>query len=71
MSQCIISKNTGDSYVTLLKDGPTINLPCEQAIHEHSLSKIIFWFFNERPCECSMIFRIIENPGCQACHAKK
>ena len=29
MSPCNLSKKTGDSNVTLLKDGMTINLPCE------------------------------------------
>ena len=33
MSPCILSKETGDSNVTLLKDGMTINLPCEQAAY--------------------------------------
>ena len=33
MSPCILSKKTNDSNVTLLKDGLTINLPCEQASH--------------------------------------
>ena len=42
MSLCIISKKTVDSNVTLLKDGLTINLPCEQAAHEYSLGKRIF-----------------------------
>ena len=31
MSPCILPKKTGDSNVTLIKDGLTINLPCEQA----------------------------------------
>ena len=31
MSLCILSKKTGESNVTLLKDGLTINLPYEQA----------------------------------------
>ena len=30
MSPCILSKKNSDSNVTLLKDGLTINLPCEQ-----------------------------------------
>ena len=38
----ILSKNTGDSNVTLLKDGLTINLLCEQATYGYSLGKIIF-----------------------------
>ena len=42
MSLCILSKKTGDSNVTLLKDDLTINLPCEQAAHGYSLGKIIF-----------------------------
>ena len=33
ISPCILSKKTGDSNVTLLKDGMTINLPYEQATH--------------------------------------
>ena len=36
MSPCILSKKIGDSNVTLLIDGMTINLPCEQATHEYS-----------------------------------
>ena len=63
MSQCIISKKTGDSNVTFLKDGMTINLLCEQAADEYLLGKRIFWFFSGCPCECSMIFHIIEGPG--------
>ena len=39
---CILSKETGDSNVTLLKYGMTINLPCEQAPHGYSLGKRIF-----------------------------
>ena len=39
MFPTIRSKKTGDSNVTLLKDGLTINLPCEQATHGNSLGK--------------------------------
>ena len=39
MSPCIISKKTGDSYMILVKDGLTINLPCEQAAHEYLLGE--------------------------------
>ena len=42
MSPCILSKKTGDSDMTLVKDGLTINLPYEQATHEYSLGKRIF-----------------------------
>ena len=42
MSPCILSKKTGDSDMTLVKDGLTINLLCEQATHEYSLSKKSF-----------------------------
>ena len=63
MSLCIFSKKTIDSNVTLLNDGLTINLPCEQTAHGYSLGKRIFWFFSGCPCECSMILRIIEDPG--------
>ena len=63
MSPCIISKKTGDSNVTLLNDGLTINLPYEQATHEYSLSKRILWFFSGCSCECSMIIRIIKDLG--------
>ena len=35
-------KKTSYSKMTLVKDGLTINLPCEQATHEYSLGKIIF-----------------------------
>ena len=62
MSPCILSKKTGDSDMILVKDGLTINLPCEQATREYSLGKRIFWFFSGFPCECSIIQRIIENP---------
>ena len=37
MSLCILSKMIGDSNVTLLKDGMTINLPCDQAVQGYSL----------------------------------
>ena len=60
---CTVSKKTSDSNVTLLEDGLTINLPCEQATHGYSLGKRIFWFFNRCPYECSMILCIIEDPG--------
>ena len=63
MPPCNLSKKIGDSNVTLLKDGLTINLPCEQVAHGYSLGKRIFVFFSGCPCECSMIFRIIEDPG--------
>ena len=63
MSSCSFSKKTDDSNVTLLKDGLTINLPCEQATHGYSLGKIIFWFFSGCPSECSMILCIIEDLG--------
>ena len=62
MSPCILSKKTGDSNLTLLKDGSTINLPCEQVAHRYSLGKRTFWFFSGCPCECSMILLIIEDP---------
>ena len=42
MSPCILFKKIGDSNVTLLKDGLTINLPCEQVAHGYSLGKRIF-----------------------------
>ena len=42
MFPCILSKKTGDSNVTLLKNGLTINLPCEQVAHGYSLGKRIF-----------------------------
>ena len=62
MSPCILFKKAGDSNVTLLNDGLTINLPCEQVAHGYSLGKRIFWFFSGCSCECSMILRIIEDP---------
>ena len=47
MSPCILFKKTEDSNVTLLKDGLTINLPCEQATHWYSLGKknllVLYW----------------------------
>ena len=70
MSPYILYKKTGDSDMTLVKDGLTINLPCEQAAHEYSLSERTFWFFSGCPCECSIIRHIIEDPGDLACHAK-
>ena len=48
--------------MTLVKDGLTINLPCEQAAHEYSLCKRLFRFFSGCPCECLIIWCIIENP---------
>ena len=62
MSSCIISKKIDYSNVTLLNDGLTINLPCEQVADEYSLGKRVFWFFSGYPCECSMILGIIEDP---------
>ena len=55
MFPCILSKNTGDSDMTLVKDGLTINLPYEQPAHENSLGKRLFMFFSGCPCECSII----------------
>ena len=49
MSPCILSKKIGDSNVTLLKDGLTINLPYEQVAQEYSLGKKILWFFSGCP----------------------
>ena len=57
------SKKTGDADMNLVKDGLTINLPCEQTAHEYSLGKIISWFFSGCPCECLIIRHIIEDPG--------
>ena len=71
MSLCILSKKTGESKVTLLNDDLTINLPCEQTTHGYSLRKKIFWFFSGCPCECSMIFRIIEDPRCPSLSCQK
>ena len=48
--------------MTLVKDGLTINLPCEHVAHEYLLGKRIFWFFSGCPCECSIIRHIIEDP---------
>ena len=42
MSQCILSRKTGDLDMTLVKDGLTISLLCEQEMHEYSLGKRIF-----------------------------
>ena len=39
MSPCILSKKTDDLNMTLLKDGLTINLPCEQAAHGYSFGQ--------------------------------
>ena len=63
MSPCILSKKISDLDVNLLKDGLTINLPCEQVAHEYSLGKRILWFFSGYPCKYSMILRIIKDPG--------
>ena len=63
MSPCILSKKTGDLNVTLLNDGLTINLYCEQAAHGYSLGKRILWFFSICSCECFMILNIIEDLG--------
>ena len=46
MPPCILSKKTGDSDKTLVKDVLTINLPSEQATNEYSLGKKIVWFFS-------------------------
>ena len=63
MSPCILSKKIGDSNVTLLKDGLTINLPCEQAAQGYLLGKRIFWFFSGCSCKCSMNLCIIKDLG--------
>ena len=55
MSPCILSKKINDLDMTLVKDGITINLPCEQATHDYSLGKILFCFFSECQCEYSII----------------
>ena len=62
MSPHILSKKTGDSNVTLLKDGLFINLPCEQATNGYLLGKRISWFFSRGSCACYMILHIIEDP---------
>ena len=54
----------------LLNYGLTINLLCEQGSPGKSLGKRIFWFFNGCPCDCSMIHRIIENPGWPSLQSK-
>ena len=41
MPPFILFKKTGYSDKTLVKDGLTINLPCEQATNEYSLGKKI------------------------------
>ena len=61
MSPYILSKKINDSNMTLVKDGLTVNLPCEQATHEYSLGKKIFWFFSECQCEYFIIRHIIED----------
>ena len=71
MSPCILFKKTSDSNMTFLNDGMTINLPYEQAAHEYSLRKRIFWFFSGCPCECSMIPVSLRTQGDPTCHAKK
>ena len=63
MSPCILSKKTGDSYMTLVKGGLIINLPCEQATHKYSLGKRILWFFSGCPCEFSILRCLIKDPG--------
>ena len=63
MSPCILSKKTGDSYMILLKDGLTINLPCQQGSQENSLGKRIFWIFNDAVNH--------RTHGDLACHAKE
>ena len=62
MSPYILSKKIGDSNVTLLNDGLTINLPCDQVANEYSLGKRILWFFSGCSCEYYMILRIIKDP---------
>ena len=63
MSPCILSKKIGDSNMILLKDGLTINLPCEQGSQENSLGKRIFWIFNDAANH--------RTQGDLACHAKE
>ena len=63
MPPCILSKETSDSNMTLVKDGMTTNLHCDQASHEYALGKRIFWFFSGCPCECSIIQHIIKDLG--------
>ena len=40
---CNLSKKTSDLDVTLLNDGLTINLPCEQATHGQNNILVLLW----------------------------
>ena len=44
MFPCILSQKVDDLNMTLLKNGLTSNLPCEQVTHEYSLAKEICGF---------------------------
>ena len=60
MFSCILSQKVDDLNMTLLKNGLTSNLPCEQVTHEYSFGKRNLWFLSGCPCEYYMILNIIE-----------
>ena len=70
MSPCILSKKIGDLDMTLVKDGLTINLLCEQTTHEYSLGERIFWFFSRCLCDVRLFDASLKTLGDLACHAK-
>ena len=71
MSSCILSKKTGDSDMTLVKDGLTINLLCEQATHEYSLSKKSFGSLMDVHVSVRLFDASLKTLGDLACHAKR
>ena len=71
MPPCILSKKTGDSDKTLVKDVLTINLPSEQATNEYSLGKKIVWFFSGDAHMSVWLFNAsLKTLDELACHAK-
>ena len=70
MFPCILSKKTGDSSMTLVKDGLTINLPCEQATHEYSLAKKSSSSLVDAHVSVRLFDASLKTLGDLACHVK-
>ena len=70
MSPCILSQKTSGSDMTLVKDGLTINLPCEQATHEYSLGERIFGSLVDAYVSVRLFDGSLKTLGDLACHAK-
>ena len=71
MSTCILSTKTGDSNVTLLKDGLTINLPYEKAAHGYSLAKESSGSLVDAYVSVHYFSALLRTQGDPVCHAKE